>query len=95
MATESTKAGWTLAPQARPQPTFRVFVKLEDLRASGSTLEKQIEREALVSFLGNGKLGKDTGGKVAVARGVTALIALTALSPGHGHPTATHEETLQ
>lgn len=36
-----------LEPEARPQPRFRVFVKLEGLRASGSTLGKQADRASV------------------------------------------------
>lgn len=54
------KGGWTLAPEVRPQPRFRVFVKLEGLKAHGSTLGNPRWTEILWCLSGDtGELGSD------------------------------------
>lgn len=45
-------------------------------------------------FLGNGKFGKDIGGKVVVVRGVIVFIVLIVLSLGYGYLIVIYEEIL-
>ena len=62
----------TLAPEAGLQPRFRVFIKVENLQAPGSTLGKQVDREALVPLLRERKVRNEHSREAAILPGLSS-----------------------